>query len=166
MKKVLNIVCLIFALLFGTLVLTGCREEKEVMYEKDGFYLPVETQGYDVTSAILETELTSSKIVATRDEEALHQILTLFCSKEPESIGTMSKKKFSVFYIRQEKTKGFFLTLYFSSIDTSETIAYNFFTTTQGALYYGNESKNLYRYTENNFIDVEAISIFFKNWKN
>ncbi|MDE7385437.1 MAG: hypothetical protein K2M84_06735, partial [Anaeroplasmataceae bacterium] len=109
-KKVLNIVCLVITLLFVTLVLAGCRQEKEVMYEKDGFYLPIETQGYDVTSAILETEQTSSKIVVTKDEEELHQILTLFCSKKPESIGTMSKNKFSVFYISKEKTKGFFLT--------------------------------------------------------
>ncbi|MCM1130152.1 MAG: hypothetical protein NC310_03875 [Roseburia sp.] len=168
MKKILYLVCFIFSLFFGTLVLTGCQEKVEGidgMYQKDGFYFPIETKNLEIESATLMAEMTSSKIVDTSKKDELYQLSILMCKKKPEYIGVLSQEEFQKFYFDQEQTQGFIFTLYFSSEKTSQEFGYSFFISTQGRMYSEDEEEKLYHYTENNFIDYDAVSVFYHSWK-
>lgn len=168
MKKIFYLIGFMLSVLCGTFVLTGCQDKTEVkdeMYQKDGFYFPIETRGCEVESATLRAEMSSSKIVVTDDKEELDELLTIVCKKQPEYVGTMTENDFQDFYFNQEETQGFVFSLFFSSKEISQALCYEVYITTQGAMYYQNENKQVYRYTENNFIDYEAISVFFHNWE-
>lgn len=109
--------------------------------------------------------MSSSKIVFTDDKEELDELLTLVCKRQPEYVGTMTENDFHDLYFNQEETQGFVFSLYFSSKGVSQALSYDVYITTKGAMFYQNENKNLYKYTANNFIDYEAVSMFFQNWK-
>ncbi|MDE6047246.1 MAG: hypothetical protein K2F56_01310 [Anaeroplasmataceae bacterium] len=170
MRKTLNMVCLIFSFFFGTLILVGCQNnglyETDGVYPTGGFYLPIETRGYDVRQAVLYGKMTSSRIVFAKNDVELNDLLNLFCAKKPKCVGTMSKNKFWDYYFFKADIEGFHLCISFASSSTLTSFEYDYYMTQKGAIFYGKSSdyNARYRYTDDYFGDYEAVSKYFNNW--
>lgn len=163
-KKILKlfIVCCLTFIIF---TFSSCKKEKKKleMYENNGYYLPVETKGYTIESAVLIGKMESSKQVFAQNETELHDLLNLFCSKNPLNLQPFPKDEFFKYYLAHE---GFFVILTFSSETSSDSLIYDFYMTNEGVMFYCDYDGPLcYKNDEINFGDYDAVSQYFNNWE-